>query len=204
MIPDAMPRLLAINGCYRENSVIDQAVSLAVQATLDAGATTEISYLRDLPIREILDCRQCTQRAGDIPVECMIRNHMQELLEQIETADGFILASPANFYTATSVFMHFMARLMEYARKQRGMDSPSSGDQSRSRPALLISTSATPGLIGRLYFSTQQQLKETARTLGAKPAGSVFVELIAEQEHVTLPDKTRRQLQYLAGRLLRQ
>ena len=78
---------------------------------------------------------------------------MNTLLEQIEAADGFILASPANLYTASNVFRRFIEQLMQYALKHRGQYAPSSAGQPNRRPAILISTSATPGWMGRLYYS---------------------------------------------------
>lgn len=197
-----MPRLLAINGCYLEHSVIDQAVTLAVQAAADAGATIEVTYLRDLPVRRCLNCRQCSGGADSVPDECVIRTHMHTLLAQIESADGFILASPANLYTAAGVFKRLMVRLMEFAHRHPCRDVASYEERTLDRPALLISTSATPGLMGRFYYSTRQQLEQTARTLGARPAGCVFVEMVAESTPATLPDKARREVEQLAVRLL--
>ena len=40
---------------------------------------------------------------------------MATLIQEIETADGFLLASPTNFYTVAALFKHFMERLVEYA-----------------------------------------------------------------------------------------
>ena len=45
-----MTRILAINGSYRENGVIDQAVEVAVQVASEAGAAIEVIYLREFPI----------------------------------------------------------------------------------------------------------------------------------------------------------
>jgi multimeric flavodoxin WrbA len=198
-----MPRLLAINGCYRENSVIDQAIALAVQASTQAGATTEVVYLRDLPVRRCLNCRKCTATADSVPEQCVIRTQMHTLLAQIQSADGFILASPANLYTAAGVFKRFMARLTEYAHQHENRDIASSTRGKKGRQALLISTSATPGLMGRFYYSTRQQLEQTARLLGARQAGCVFVGMVSDSLPATLPDKSRRELQRLAVRLVR-
>ncbi|HUT42401.1 MAG TPA: NAD(P)H-dependent oxidoreductase, partial [Gammaproteobacteria bacterium] len=187
-----------------ENSVIEQAVALVVQTTMAAGATTRIVRLRDLPVKDCLNCRQCTGQPGTVPGECVIRKHMNALLDQIEAADGFILASPANLYTATSVYRSFIEQLMEYARLHRGPHAPLSAGQTNRRTAILISTSATPGWMGRLYYSTHQQLKETARALGAQSAGSVYIDMACPERDSVLPDKVRRQLQDLAGKLLRE
>lgn len=193
-----MPRLLAINGCYRPHSVIEQAVDLSLQAAAEAGAVTETIRLRDLPVRTCLDCGRCLQPGCDEPADCVIRNEMPDVLERIDAADGFVLAAPANVYTAHNVFTHFIVRLMKYARLHRVNGSAPPG----ARPALLISTSATPGLIGRLYYTTQPHLRATARALGAIPAGSVFIGMVAECDGKCLPEKASERLRTLTGNLL--
>lgn len=197
-----MQRLLAINGCYRKDSIIDQAIELTVAATTAAGATTDVAYLRDLPIGECLECSRCLGTKDNLPVDCIIRNQLHPLLERIDAADGFILASPANLYTATFVYKNFVQRLMAYAHRHGNHDSARVRRRHARKPAMLISSSASPGLIGRLYFSTRRQLKETARALGAKPAGLVFVGLETGAQDGILTDKSRQQLQALAHRLL--
>jgi NAD(P)H-dependent FMN reductase len=192
-----MPRLLAINGCYRPHSVIEQAVDVCLQAAAESGALTEVIRLRDLPVRACLDCRHCLRLPGAEPEDCIIRNELQDVIERIEAADGFVLAAPANFYTAENVFAQFIARLTDYARRHRA-----TGGETPPRPALLISTSATPGLVGRLYYSTQPHLRATARALGATPDGSVFIEMTEKCDRACLPDKAGARLRSLAGALL--
>lgn len=197
-----MPQLLAINGCFHANSAVDLAVALAVRATVDEGATTETVCLRDLPVGDCIDCWQCTGANGEIPPECIIKNHMHGLLDQVAAADGFILASPANIFMANSLFTGFARQLMAYTSRHRRRSDAAAVQRTLARPALLISSSAVPGLIGRYYYSTRPQLREAAAVLGARPAGCVFVGQQRNQEQAELPEKVRRRVWYLAGRLL--
>lgn len=197
-----MTRLLAINGSYRENGAIDQAVSAAAQAATAAGATVEIIALREVPIEFCLNCRHCTQQPGDAPGECVHEDRMRELVEKIEAADGYILASPTNFYAVTAIFKRFMERLVVYAWWPWGAHAPKFRKRAHDKKAILIASSAAPGPMGRLFYTTLKQLRQTARTIGAKPAGSVFIGSMSQQEHPVLPDRARRQVQDLVGKLL--
>lgn len=197
-----MTRLLAINGSYRENGAIDQAVAEAVQAATEGGATVEVITLREVPIEFCLNCRHCTQQPGETPGECVHQDRMHELVEKIEAADGFILASPTNFYAVTALFKRFMERLVVYAWWPWGARAPKFRKRNPAKPALLIASSAAPGPMGRLFYTTLKQLRQTSRTIGARPVGSVFIGLMSQQEHPTLPDKVRRQLRSRVGRLL--
>ena len=110
-----MTQLLAINGSYRENGAIDQAVDVAVQAAMQNGAAVEVIHLRDFPIEFCRNCRHCTQVPGEVPGECVHQDGMRKLIDKIEAADGYILASPTNFYSVTALFKRFMERLLVYA-----------------------------------------------------------------------------------------
>ena len=80
------PRVLAINGSYRDDGTTDQIVAAAVDALTAAGVATEVVNLRNYPIGFCLNCRECTQRAGETPGRCVLDDGMQGLVEKIESA----------------------------------------------------------------------------------------------------------------------
>ena len=125
-----MTALLAISGSYRDDGTIDQAVAIAVAAARRAGAEVEVVHLRNYPIGFCRNCRECTQVTGDVPGQCVLHDGMATLIRKIETADGFILASPTNFYTVTAIFKRFMERLVVYAYWPWGAHGP----RFRNRP----------------------------------------------------------------------
>ena len=197
-----MFKLLAVNGSYRENGAIDQAVDVAAQAAAKAGAEVEVIHLRDFPIAFCSNCRHCTQVPGEAPGECVQNDRMRELIEKIEAADAYILAAPTNFYSVTAVYKRFMERLVVYSYWPWGSLAPSLRKKTATRKALLIASSAAPGILGRFTYATLKQLKMTARTIGAKPAGSLFIGLMSQQEHPALADKTKQRLSRLVAKLM--
>lgn len=197
-----MVRILAIAGSYRDDGIIDQAVHVAVQAASDAGAQVEVIQLRDIPIEFCRNCRECTQAPGEAPGKCIQDDRMQELIDKIEAADAYILASPTNFYSVTALFKRFMERLVVYAYWPWGAPAPKFRRERPTKKALLIASSAAPGLMGRLFYATLKQLRMTARTIGAKPVGAVFIGLIATQPHARLPQRVHARLLRLTQKLL--
>lgn len=107
-----MTKILVINASYRAGGITDQTVDTMIQAVETTGATVEVVHLREHPIKFCLNCRECTQRPGDAPGECVQKDGMQELIGKIEWVDGYILASPTNFGSATALFKGFMERLV--------------------------------------------------------------------------------------------
>ena len=196
-----MKHLLAINGSYRPAGIMDQAVDAAVKAATAAGAEAEVVHLRDYPIEFCRNCRECTKLPGESPGMCVQHDRMQALIEKIEAADGYILACPTNFYSVTAVFKRFMERLIVYAYWPWGAPAPKFRKTSTTKKAILIASSAAPGLMGRLFYATLKQLRMTAKTIGAEPVGSLSIGLIAKQEHTPLPDRARKRVQRLVEKL---
>lgn len=198
-----MTRILAINGSYRENGLTDQAVATLASAIREHHAKVETVLLRETPIEFCLNCRECTQQAGETPGKCVQHDGMQELVERIEAADGYILAAPTNFGGVTALFKRFMERLVVYAYWPWGSPSPHYRKASSvKKPALIVTSSAAPALLGRLAFHSVKELKQTAKSIGARPVGTLYTGLASQEAHPVLPQKARQRAEQLAARLL--
>jgi hypothetical protein len=57
---------------------------------------------------------------------------------------------------------------------------------SERKKALLISSSAAPGLLGRRLYASGRQLRMTAKTIGAKPVGLLFNGMSSAQNQPVL------------------
>jgi NAD(P)H-dependent FMN reductase len=196
-----MTSLLAIAGSYRPDGIIDQAVAVAVAAARQAGADVEVIQLRNYPIEFCMNCRQCMQAEGAAPGPCVHTDAMGALIEKIERADAYILASPTNFYTVTALFKRFMERLAVYAFWPWGAHGPKFRKGKPSKKALVICSAAAPAFIGRFVFSSVRQLKATAKVIGARPS-SVFIGLAAGASHTWLTPANTRRIERATVRLL--
>ena len=196
-------RVLSINGSYRDNGITDQAVDAAVRVLSAAGAEVEDIQLRDDQIEFCINCRACTQEPGESPGQCILDDGMEELLEKIEHADAYIFASPTNFESVTAIFQRFMERLTVYAYWPWGANKPVIRKaKSPKKKAILISSCAAPGLLGRWTYDTEKQLKMTAQTIGAKSVGTLFTGLIAGDAGARLPERAHRRAEALAKKLM--
>lgn len=166
-------KILIINGSYRESGFTDQAVSHAAETLRLKGQDVELVCLRNLDMGFCTNCRQCTQQPGDALGTCVQRDDMATLVEKLEEADAYILASPTNLSSVTAVFKRFMERLLVYAYWPWGQHIPQYRKKRLSKRAMLITSSAAPDLIARVMFGTRAQLKLTAKIIGAKVIGTV-------------------------------
>jgi multimeric flavodoxin WrbA len=124
---------------------------------------------------------------------------MQDLIEKIERADGYILASPTNFGSATAIFKRFMERLVVYAYWPWDMNAPQlRKDQAPKKKAVLVSSCAAPGILGRWIFGTRKQLKMTAKTIGAETVGILFTGLIGKEPHPRISERVQTRCKKVA------
>jgi multimeric flavodoxin WrbA len=198
-----MVKILAINGSYRDDGITDQTVEAMAEAIKEAGAEVETVLLRDYPIEFCLNCRECTQLPGETPGQCVQHDGMHPLVDKIEAADGYVLAAPTNFGSVTAIFKRFMERLIVYAYWPWDMNAPifRKGKVPKKK-AVIISSCAAPGFIGRWVYGTRKQLKMTAQTIGANTVGTLFTGMIARQAHPALPARTRKKIHALVEKLV--
>lgn len=199
-----MIKILVINGSYREDGCTDQTVDLFAQALVTAGAEIETLFLRAYPIEFCLNCRVCTQQPGAAPGECVHHDGMRELLNKIEQADCYILAAPTNMGSVTALFKRFMERLVVYAYWPWNMNGPQYRKaQAPKKKAMIVSSCAAPGILGRWLFGTNKQLKMTAKMIGAEIVGTLFTGMMAKEHQPKLPERMRSQIKDLARELVR-
>lgn len=197
-----MPQnILAIVGSYRPGGVIHQAVDAVLSAARQQGATTECVDLRDLDIDFCTNCRVCTQQPGSSPGACPIRDEMTPLIAKIEAADALVLASPVNCGTVTALFKRFQERLVCFAYWPWGQPAPKMRHEHVTRPAVLITSSAMPGLMARLTTGILRSLKQTAETVGTKPVGSLSIGMAASRPDQRLSERQQARAQALGHRL---
>ncbi len=199
-----MTSILAINGSYRKGGVTDQAVGAMSEALRAAGADVEIVFLREYPIEFCKNCRECTQPPGNVPGVCVQKDGMQELIDKIEKSDGFILAAPTNFGSVSAVFKRFMERLVCYAYWPWGKAAPRYRKKEvPPKKAVLVSSCAAPGIIGRLFYTSGKDLKAAAKTIGAKPVGIAFTGLAAGVPGYRLSEREQAKARAMALKLLK-
>ncbi len=128
---------------------------------------------------------------------------MQGLIDKIEWADGYILASPTNFGSTTALFKRFMERLIVYAFWPWDMSAPQYRKiNAPKKKAILVSSCAAPWLLGRWFQVTRKQLKMTAKTIGADTVGTIFTGLIGKESHPKIKNRVQRKSRHLAKKLI--
>jgi multimeric flavodoxin WrbA len=195
-------KVTAIVGTYRKGGVIDTAVDEMLAAASEGGAVVEKIYLIDRHIEFCTNCRACTQQEGERHGECSIADDMAAILDVVERSDAIVLASPMNFGTVTAIMKRFIERLVCYAWWPWGTGAPKLRNRRKDKRAVVVASSAAPGLLARLVTRMTGLLKQSAGILGARTIGVLFIGFAAMQQSQELSDRTRRKARRLGKKLI--
>ena len=200
---NAQRHVLAINGSYREGGVTDRVIAEMADELRRRDVSVEVLNLREHPIEFCLNCRECMQSPGDEPGICVLPDDMHSIIRKIDAADAYVLASPTNFSSATALFKRFSERLAPFGHWPWGAMAPKfRKDNAPRKPAVLVSSCAAPGILGRIGFMSLRELRIAARTFGARSRGSMLTGLVSRERRPELSARTQRAARRLARRLI--
>ena len=135
-----MPKIVAIYGSPRRRGNTATLLKHAVQGAVDAGAQVNEIILRDLKMSPCLEIYACKKEG-----KCAIKDDFHNVVDQILSADGLILASPIFFYTVSAHTKILMDRCQSLWVKKYWIDKVPFGQWEPKRKGLFISVGATKG-----------------------------------------------------------
>lgn len=198
-------RVVMVDGSYREHGITQQMLDLMEETLREGGFEVERIVLRDTPIAFCTNCRCCAQQPGSDPGVCTIDDAMRGVIASLESADGYVFASPTNFHTVTALFKRFLERLTVYGYWPWGTPAPTYRKAERKaerKAALCVSSCAAPSLLARLTSGTLQVLKAAARCVGAKVVGTLYIGLIAIEERPGLGEGDKKRVRAATRQLI--
>ncbi len=194
-------KIVAIVGSYRKGGTVDAAVEAILAGAREKGARTNTIYLTEQHVEFCINCRQCTQTPGSERGKCAQRDDLAPILAEIEAADAVVLGSPVNYYNVTALFRRFMERLLGYAYWPWGQKGPRLRSKLQPREAALVASSAMPGFLIPLATGAARALRLTATMLGARPVGTLWIGLAAQDPQQPLPSHMVARARRLGMRL---
>ncbi|HBF39748.1 MAG TPA: flavodoxin family protein [Firmicutes bacterium] len=141
-------KVLAINGSPRgREGNTERILGPFLEGTQDAGAETEIIYLKDKKINHCRGCFSCWTRTPGI---CVHHDDMPQLLEKVFTADMLVYATPLYCFTVTGLMKDFLDRNISLVtpaiEAQDGRYFHNArNERERSRMSVVISSCGFPG-----------------------------------------------------------
>lgn len=190
-------KIIAIVASYRKTGITHQTVDVMLEEAKAQGCQVQKIDLLEKHIEFCTNCRQCTQNAPDLRRgNCVIKDDMAEILDKVDDADGLIMAGPINFGCSIALLKRFIERLVVYAYWPWEKNIPKGRITSNTKKAITVTSSACPGLIGRILMPSSSKTMKTACDIaGAKVVKKIHLGLVSDTSDKKL---TSKQLDKLA------
>jgi multimeric flavodoxin WrbA len=183
-------KVVGIVGSYRKGHIIDSAVSAVLEGAHEAGAEAKKIYLLDKRIEFCDNCRACTQEKDAARGKCVHDDDMEEILKEIDGADGIVLGSPVNFSTVTALMKRFIERLIVFVYWPWTNASPKMRSKTPDKKAVLVTSSAAPAFMGRIMMPNALSImKAAAKCMRAKVTARLYFGLAAGEKDLKLDPK---------------
>ena len=112
-------KLMAIIGSPRKGGNTELLVDKVVEGCKSkAAVAVEKIVITDKNIQQCNGCLTCTFPPPGTG-KCVLRDDMDELLEQIKASDAFIFGTPNHMRTVTAPMLNFLARMLPLLRYEQ-------------------------------------------------------------------------------------
>lgn len=108
---DNMYKVILLNASPRANSNTLAALKVCAEEIQKEGVETEIISLKGKHIQSCTACLRCVETGN-----CILPDGLDEIIEKIRGADGFIPAAPVYFGTARGDIMSALQRIGKVSR----------------------------------------------------------------------------------------
>ena len=103
-------KILAINGSPRAaRGNTDKIMRPFLEGARQAGAETEVLYVKDLDIKACQGCYTCQFKT---PGVCVYQDDMPGVLDKMKEADALVFAVPLYVFSVPAKFKAFLDRLI--------------------------------------------------------------------------------------------
>ena len=166
MLPRCAVRVLGITGSPRHGGNTEQLLNEVMKGAASKGAETKIIFLNTLKVKPCQECGGCDKTG-----ECIVKDDMQMVYEELRQADRIVLASPLFFMGVTAQLKGMMDRCQAlWVRKYRLKTPPLV--EKKERKGLFISVGGRD--VPHLFDGALQAVDSWFAVLNIKRAGNLL------------------------------
>ncbi len=125
--------------------------------------------LSEMKIVKCTQCRCCTQKKGEAPVKCVIKDDMNDAIDEIEEVDAYvILADRNNLFTKNKIHEKFSERLVAYHYWPYGQVESIPRRITLTKASLLINYNTTKYFMNHSFVTSKMYMERSSTSIGAK------------------------------------
>lgn len=152
-----------------EHSDMDKVVSFLSQYFNSLEIKNYRLKFSELKVVKCSQCRCCTQIKGDMPVKCVIKDDMNDSIDEIESADAYvILADRNNLFTKNKIHEKVSERLVAYHYWPYGQVNSSPRRITLQKTSILINYNTTKYFMNHSFYTSKMYMEQTSTSIGAK------------------------------------
>lgn len=134
------PFVVAIHGSPRRHGNTSTLLAEAVRGATEGGCRVREVHLRDLSLSPCLEIYGCKKDG-----RCVIKDDFQAIYDQLDQAQGLILASPIFFYAVSAQTKILMDRCQSFWVRRHWLEGHPYNDTAWTRRGLFIAAAASQG-----------------------------------------------------------
>jgi multimeric flavodoxin WrbA len=165
--------VLGVAGSPRKNGNTDMLLAEFMRGAADKGAEVKTIFLRDLKFSTCLHCDACLE-AGI----CRIKDDMQNVYTEMESADVIVMASPIQFMGVTAPMKAMIDRCQALWARKYVLKVPPLRDR-RERKGFFLSVGGRR--IPNLFEPTLVMIKTFFRIIDVTYAGELLFKGVDEK-----------------------
>lgn len=152
----------------------------------------------DLKIAKCSQCRSCTQKKGEYPVKCVIRDELNDTLDEIEEADAYVILADRNhLFSKNKIHEKLSERLVAYHYWPFGQNQSTPRKSSLSKKSLLINLNTTKYFMNHSFYTSKIYMEQTSTSIGAR-----VLDWLAVTPKEDLIDYYKERLKEMADKLV--
>merc|ERR1711879_853909 len=125
--------------------------------------------LKDLRIVKCTQCRCCTQKKGEAPIKCVLSDEMNYVLDEIESADSYIIISDtANILNNNEIYDKFSKRLIAYYYWPYGHKESIPRKVELCKKSVLINYNTSKVLKNASFNVSKKKMTNSSTAIGAE------------------------------------
>ncbi len=169
-------RIVLIDSTEHQHSDVEQMIEYLKHYYRSHQLELETVKLKNLRITKCSQCRGCTQKIGDMPEKCFIDDEMNYIIDEIESADAYIILSDTkSVFNKNKIHQKFSTRLVAYYYWPFGQLQSIPRKVNLHKKSILINYNTASYFKAQSFKTSTQELGQTATAIGAEVVDSLMI-----------------------------
>eukprot|EP01029_Cantina_marsupialis_P007486 TRINITY_DN18353_c0_g1_i10.p1 TRINITY_DN18353_c0_g1~~TRINITY_DN18353_c0_g1_i10.p1 ORF type:complete len:202 (+),score=8.71 TRINITY_DN18353_c0_g1_i10:162-767(+) len=157
-----------INCTEKQHSNINKIIEFLSNYFNSIGIKNETLNISNFRITKCTQCRCCTQKKGDNPAKCVIKDDMNNLIDEIEEADAYVILADRNsLFIKNKIHEKFSERLVAYYYWPFNQVESKLRKPYPSKNSILINLNTTKYFMNHSFYTSKLYMEHTSNSIGA-------------------------------------